>query len=63
MGIFSGRREQVERIKAAREDFVKAQAKGATREDRRRAAAVLNHWVETATPEEQDQGYLEHWGS
>lgn len=61
MGLFSGNRDQVERIKAAREDYIKAQ--DGTREDRRRAAAVLSHWVETATPEEADQGYSEHWGS
>lgn len=55
------RREKVERIKQAREDYVKAQ--GGTRDDRRRAAAMLSHAVETATPEEVDQGYAEHWGS
>ncbi len=53
------RREQVERVKAARKDYVEAQS--GTREDRARAAAVLNRLLDTSTPEEIDQGYEEHW--
>lgn len=54
------RRPQVEKIKAATKDYADAYATGCTREDRARAAAVLNALQRTSTPAEFDQGTLEH---
>jgi hypothetical protein len=53
------RRSQVEKIKKARLDFIKANEPDGTRKERARANAVLNSLLKTSSEEEHRQAYRE----
>ena len=53
------RRSQVEKVKKARIEFIEANERGGTREERARAGAVLDRLLRTSTEEEYRQGYSE----